>query len=195
MIKYKFILVFMCFCLTTYSIGQNKNEKESKVSKTDFPLKAQQTLSLIPDNAKRIKYYQETDGSKMSFESKFKLKNLWFSVEFDQEGNLEDIEVKVRKHQLSKTVRDQIHQYLNGHCDKFDIVKIQEQYVQDGLSSDMAFLKSTISNRKTTGSNYELIVAIKNNKKWTLKEMTFDIQGSFLNSRDLQADSYEYIMY
>lgn len=194
MSKFRLILIVLC-SFTIFSYGQSKNERESKISKTEFPIAALQTLSVIPDKAKRIKYYQETDGDKLSFESKFKFQNLWYSVEFSDDGVLEDIEVRVRKHQLSKQIKDQIHKYLNNNCDKFDIVKIQEQYVQNGLSPDMSFLKSTISNRKTTESNYELIVAIKNNKEWTLKEMTFDKQGVFLNSRALQTDSYEYIMY
>lgn len=194
MSKFRLILIVSC-SFTIFSYGQSKNERESKISKTEFPIAALQTLSVIPDKAKRIKYYQETDGDKLSFESKFKFQNLWYSVEFNDDGILEDIEVRVRKHQLPKQIKDQIHTYLNNNCDKFDIVKIQEQYVQNGLSPDMSFLKSTISNRKTTDSNYELIVAIKNNKEWTLKEMTFDKQGVFLNSRALQADSYEYIMY
>ncbi len=194
MSKFRLILIVLC-SFTIFSYGQSKNERESKISKIDFPIAAQQTISMIPDKAKRIKYYQETDGDKLSFECKFKLQNLWYSVEFNEDGILEDIEVRVRKHQLPKQTKDQIDKYLNNNCDKFDIVKIQEQYVQEGLSPDMTFLKSTISNRKSTDSNFELIVAIKNNKEWTLKEMTFDKQGVFLNSRALQTDSYEYIMY
>ncbi|MBO6605623.1 hypothetical protein [Psychroserpens sp.] len=193
--KYKIVVVLLCFFFSINNYCQNKNEKESKISKTDFPSSALQTLSLVPENAKRIKYYQETDGEKLSYECKFKFQNLWHSVEFNEDGKLEDIEVKVRKHQLSQTVRERINNYLSQNSDKFDIVKIQEQYVQDKSSSDLTFFKSTISNREHTASNYELIVAIKHKKDWTLKEMTFDKQGNFTNTRDLQTDSYEYIMY
>lgn len=194
MTKFSLIILVLCsFTLVGY--GQSKNERESKISKTDFPISAQQTLSVLPEKAKRIKYYQETDGDKTSFECKFKLHHFWYSVEFNKDGKLEDIEVKVRSHQLSKSISTTINNYLEQNCDNYDIIKIQEQYVQNAVTSDIEFLKSTLSDREKTESNYELIVALKKDKQWNLNEMTFDKSGVFINYRALQTNSYEYIMH
>lgn len=193
--RYNILIALICIFFTTAIFGQNKSERESKISVTEFPILARQTLSVTPDNAKRIKYYQETDGDKFSFECKFKFENFWYSVEFDQEGKLEDIEVKVRKHQIEKLVRNAINEHLDTFSDKYDIIKIQEQYIYNSSLSDLEFYKSIISNRNSIASNYEIIVAIKKDKQWTLKEMTYDINGGFMNSRELQTNSYEYIMH
>lgn len=195
MSRYKLLILILCLFSTFEYFGQSKNEKESKVLRTDFPIAAQQLLSLTPDNAKRIKFYQETDGDKSSFECKFKLHHFWYSVEFDQEGTLEDIEVKVRKHQIQESIRTTINNYLDQNSDKYDIIKIQEQYVYDGTLPAIEFYKSTLSNRNSISSNYEIIVALKRNKSWTLNEMTFDINGRYIKSRELQTNSYEYIMH
>lgn len=195
MMKFRLVLIiciwFSCFNLE----AQTKNEKESRIQLSHFPEQAQSVLNTLTTQAKRIRYYKETDGNKLSFESKFKYKGHWHSVEFSNLGALEDIEVLVKEKQLAKPVKTAIRSYLKTNATKYDIIKIQEQYVYSGNHSGVAFLNSILENRKTLSSNYEIIVAMKSQKSWKLKELTFDEHGAFINARNLQQDSYEYIMY
>ena len=85
-----FILVWM---LPFNAMAQNKYEREHRILKSQFPEKA---LGLITDKlvgAKRVRFYKEIDSAKISYEAKFKKDKLRYSVEFDTEGTLEDIEV------------------------------------------------------------------------------------------------------
>ena len=176
-------------------MAQTKNEKESRVQLLDFPKASQATLKAISKHVKRIRYYKETDGEKHSFESKFKYKKHWFSVEFDSLGTIEDIEVSVKKRQLGPDPKIAIYDYLKAHSSKYDIIKIQEQYVYKADISEVQFLNYILENRLNLASNYEIIVAIKSDIGWELKEMTFDSKGALLKLRNVQQDSYEYIMY
>lgn len=188
------LIIFTCFCFTSLN-AQTKNEKESRVSLSQFPENAQTQLNIIPKKAKRIRYYKESDGEKQSFETKFKYEKYWYSVEFNNSGILEDIEVRIKERQIPDSIKTEIKTYIGNRSDKFDLIKIQEQYIYVDSISETQFLNSILENRATTVSNYEIIVAIKSNKIWELKEMTFDSKGAFLNARNLQQSSYEYIMY
>lgn len=179
----------------TFSFGQNKNEKEIKISKTEFPQNAQQLLNSLPEQAKRIRYFKELDGDKSSFECKFKYQKLWHSIEFAVSGKLEDIEITVREHHIPKSILGNIEDYLNENSEKHDIIKFQEQYIYTTTRTEVDFLNSIITNRKLIASNYELIIALKIDRQWVLKEITFGHTGEFLSSRALQTDSYEYIMH
>ncbi len=177
------------------SFAQTKNEKESRIQLTEFPEKAKATLSKIPEKAKRIRHYRETDGDKLSFESKFKYRGNWFSVEFNNKGSIEDIEILVKEKELSTTIKSHIKSYLDGNSDSYEIIKIQEQYNYSETVLETQFLSSILEQRDELSSNYEVIVALKSAKIWVIKEMTFNSNGKFLNARVLQQDSYEYIMY
>ncbi|MDG5490405.1 hypothetical protein [Psychroserpens sp. SPM9] len=195
MMKFKLVFV-LCIWISCFSLeAQTKNEKESRIPLTEFPNESQILLKTIIKKVKRSRFYKETDGSKLSFESKFKYNKYWFSVEFNNLGTLEDIEVLVKEKHLSKPVKTAIRSYLKTNTTKYEIIKIQEQYVYSSDHSEATFLNSILENRTTLSSNYELIVAMKSQKTWELKELTFDEKGDFIKARNLQQDSYEYIMY
>lgn len=186
------VVVLICNQLT---IGQTKNETELRIQHADLPLVTQSILKTLPEQTKRIRFYRETDGSKQSYESKFKYKKYWYSVEFDSLGKLDDIEVNIKKRELELPIETAINNYLNQNTEKFDIIKIQEQYLYDTKQTEVEFLTFILKNRAEILSNYEIIIAIKSEKSWTLKEFTFDSEGRVLNTRNLQQDSYEYINY
>lgn len=191
--KYKVLITLLCINSLCY--GQIKNEKEFRILLPEFPKPAQNILVFIPEKAKRIRYYKETDVEKESFEAKFKYQKHWYSVEFDANGNLEDVEVLIKEKQIKKTIKNTIITYLKTNSDKFKIIKIQEQYVYSKTTNNIQFLNSIFKNRIQIPSRFELIVAIKTNKVWQLKEITFNQNGTFVNARNLQQDSYEYILY
>ncbi|MEY8849961.1 hypothetical protein AB9K26_14165 [Psychroserpens sp. XS_ASV72] len=194
MMKYK-IFGILLFCLTLNLHSQTKNEKESRIALDAFPEQSQNVITSITKDVRRIRHYKETDGENLSFETKFKYDKHWFSVEFNASGILEDIEVEIKERQIADDIRSKINSYLKTHYSKFDFLKIQEQYPFNDSKSPQQFLKSVLSQRKNTLSNYEIVVALKYDKDWQIKEMTFDENGIFLRERTLQQDSYEYIMY
>jgi hypothetical protein len=187
-----FIIVLFSSLLVT---AQNKDEKEFRTSIKKYPKNTQKVVLNIPKKAKRIRHYQETDEKKLSYESKFKFKKYWFSVEFNSDGVLEDIEKTIKEKELEKTVKEALYLFLETQASKYSIIKIQEQYLYSSKILEVDFLNAILRSSCSINSNYEIIIAIKSDKEWQLKEMTFDSNGRFLNARHLQPDSYEYIMY
>ncbi|MFT4780806.1 MAG: hypothetical protein ACJAZK_001467 [Psychroserpens sp.] len=195
MMKFNVLIVLIALLSFSGVIAQNKNEKEFRISMDQYPKNTQIVLLNIPKNAKRIRHYQETDEKKLSYESKFKFKKYWFSVEFNSDGVLEDIEKTIKEKELEKTVKEALYLFLETQASKYSIIKIQEQYLYSSKILEVDFLNAILRSSCSINSNYEIIIAIKSDKEWQLKEMTFDSNGRFLNARHLQPDSYEYIMY
>ena len=94
------LTLFLMFGIAQITFGQNKYERESRIDKSDFPKSAYLLIEDYLKDAKRVRFYQETDSTKKSFEAKFKKGRLHYSVEFDAQGTLEDVEFKIKDNQF-----------------------------------------------------------------------------------------------
>jgi hypothetical protein len=175
--------------------AQKKNEKESRIELSNFPKEAQVLLQQLPEGTKRIRFYKETDGDKTSYESKFKYKGHWYSLEFNPNGKLEDIEKKIKPSKIQKQQMLAIEDYLKNNFEKYDFIKIQEHYRYNGNMAVKVFMDRVISEKHQFQPSYEIIAYLKTDKKWLLKELTFDPTGTFIKARQLTVKSYEYILY
>ena len=115
MMKFKIITLFLFLNVANFS-AQTKNEKESRIDLSDFPQQALATINSIINDVRRIRYYKEIDEEHKSFESKFKFKHHWYSVEFSNTGILEDIEVTIKEKQLDDISKKNIIIYLKDNC-------------------------------------------------------------------------------
>lgn len=194
MMKFKHIILLLLLSPISLS-SQTKNEKESRIQLSEFPQNAQSTMHSIIEDVKRVRHYKEIDNDQVSFESKFKYKRHWYSAEFSRLGILEDVEVTIKKSDLDEDIFKTIIAYLKNTFLKHDIIKIQEQYVIDSSTDAKDFITTVFENRQAINSNYEIVIAVKTENHWELKEMTFGFKGEFLSSRHIQQGSYEYIMY
>jgi len=180
--------------LTTYFIllvgftwSQEKVEVEKKLNPNDFPATALQMLSPYLKDAKRIRYYKEIDGKQESYEVKFKKNQHRYSVEFNKEGVLEDVEVQVRFSQLSKNKKQLIKDYLNEFFDRWKIEKIQLQYYKlERISKPIDWDENV---------PLEVIVATKTNGKLEKFELQFSENMECLSKRKVIRQSYEFVLF
>tara|TARA_B100001167_G_C16774815_1_gene310727 strand:- start:16538 stop:17062 length:525 start_codon:yes stop_codon:yes gene_type:complete len=163
-----------------------KQEQEQRVVVDQMPSEALRYLKTLTGNKKRIKYYREQDGESRSYEAKFKLRGSKYSVEFDQNGKLEDIEIIQDEREMGAALA-RVTNYLETQFERHRIEKIQAHYEP----------KPTF-NAVTPGvpDAWELIVATKNTEnKLERFEMTFDAAGKYLNSRKVVRRSYEFLLF
>ena len=194
--SYRVMIFISVVSLFSQSISsQTKNEKEERIKISAFPKKALNILEHLPDECKRIKYYKETDNEKLSFEVKFKFDKQHYSVEFSENGDLEDIEITTKIEKIEKSARTQIEEYFNQSYTNYKILKIQEQYIYNSEISTSQFLKNIFSENKRDIDNFEIIAEIQNNKKQSIREFLFNKNGFFLSYRTLKPTSYEHVLY
>ncbi|MEX0275376.1 MAG: hypothetical protein AB3N16_13455, partial [Flavobacteriaceae bacterium] len=130
-----------------------------------------------------------------SFDTKFKKDRLWYSVEFDEEGTLEDVEILIKQTDVPNDAWAQLNTYLGKRFKKFKIKRIQQQYpLQKGKSVEET-VKNAFQNLLLPSLRYELIVGVKNEDGYGQYEVLFDANGLFLNIRKSLPPNYDHVLY
>lgn len=189
------LLFSVCVFHAFYGNAQNKYEREYRIKKSQFPTQAFQLISEKIKDAKRLKFYKETDSTKISFEAKFKKDRLWYSVEFDESGVLEDIEITVKPIDVPSDSYDAILAYLNKSFAKYRIKKIQQQYSSTENEPLEKTLKNAFQNLILPSIHYELVVGGKKEKEYLDYEILFDSEGKFISIRKSLPPNYDHVLY
>lgn len=195
MMRYKVLWIFivLAFAKAELSTAQStqKIEREEKIAIELFPKTALEFVNTISNSRKKVKFYKETDGDKISYEAKLKYQNRKYSIEFDEQGKIEDVEIQLSKRSIKKKAFLKIENYLDTVARKYRIEKVQEQYV--GENKTAIQIKEQIAQKLV--DNYELIVAFKNNRKIYRREYLFDNKGNFLSKRDIKRLEYDFLLF
>ncbi len=176
-------------------LSQTKNEQEERIDFSELPETVQVIINELPTSIKRLRFYKETDQEKKSFEAKFKHKKRIYSVEFSTNGILEDVELITKFKNINPEVQKTITTYFENNFDKHKLIKLQKQYVYSNNVKSSNFVNNILSNTSQTSSNFEIIAEVKSKKERTIREFTFNSEGTFLSERILKPTSYEHVLY
>ncbi|WP_339662554.1 hypothetical protein [Croceibacter atlanticus] len=191
--RYKYALYTVVFFLTATGYSQVKKEYEKRISEADIPAEALLLISPFKKEFNRLKYYKEFDGDNQSFEAKFKYESSHYSVEFNNEGKLEDVELKLSKNKLPKALWEAIKLNLDSNYERWKLEKLQCQYSH--INNPKETLEKALNKTQTKQENYELIVAIKQKGKLKKMEILFNARGEVLNRRDILRRSYDFLIF
>lgn len=191
--KTKTLLVLMF--ISQFVFSQTKNEKEERITESEFPSAAIAVVNNLPDDCKRLKFYKETDGKKQSFEVKFKHKRKRYSLEFSEDGVIEDLEVLTKFKTINEEKKSKIEDYFRSSFSKYKLIKVQKQFVYHKKLDPLTFVNDILNNTSAEDPNFEIIAEVKTNKKRDIREFTFDESGIFVNFRILKPTSYEHVLY
>ncbi|MEP2280231.1 hypothetical protein [Maribacter sp.] len=194
--KNHFIKITLIACLFCFQFGhsQYKYEREHRILKSQFPALAIATIDENVADFKRIKFYKETDSTKISYEAKFKKDKLWYSIEFNEEGTLEDIEILIKSTDIPNDTYDKIVGYLNNNFTKYKIKRLQQQYPSNNENAEKIF-KNAFQNLILPANNYEIVVVGKKDEGYLDYEILFDADGNFKNIRTSLPPNYDHVLY
>ncbi len=193
--KRAFLIVLLSIFYSLQTHSQTKNEVEKRIDKSEFPELALKYLQNLPDNYKRLKFFIETDATKVSYEAKLKYKKRYYSIEFDKNGILEDIEITIKKRHLPKPLLEKINASLKEIYDKYRFLKIQKQYKNTSENNSISVLNNAFQNDNVNTIYFEIIAEVTLNKKRDLKEFTFDKNGKLISTKVVVPESYEHVLY
>ncbi|NJB36804.1 hypothetical protein [Croceivirga sp. JEA036] len=174
-------------------MAQTKNEREIRISEDEFPSSAYSRLVPYLTNSKHLRFYQEKDGDKLSYEAKFKSGKIHYSVEFDAHGVLEDVEYIIEEIDIPDASWEVMQVYLNSKFSRYRIKKIQQHY--PNISGAQTTLKNAFQNLLTKEIRYEMIVAYRTKKGFKEIEILFNAAGQHLYSRESIPQKYDYVRY
>lgn len=193
--KYNTCLTLFLLLFMTAGFAQNKYEREFRIRKSQFPEKAYDFLEEELQNSRRIRFYKEIDSSKVSYEVKFKKERLFYSIEFDSSGELEDVEILIKEGDIPNTSYEAMNTYLKGYFSKYRIRKIQQQYTLTAFGTVRNTLKNAFQNLIDPKINYELIVGGSTNGGFQDYEILFDANGNFISMRKSLPANYDHVLY
>lgn len=174
-----YVILFLFFQFTAFT---QKIEKESRVSVELIPAKAVKFISDLDLNDK-VKWYKEKTTGRDSYESKFKLRGFYYSVEFDTLGNIEDVEILQKKRNLSLEEREVLKAGILKEFEKFKWVKIQRQYI----GKEHELKKIITQNEELVPPNFEVEVEVlTSDGSWEMYEILLDNKGEVLMKREVQ---------
>ena len=191
LLKSPTFIILLFFCVASF--GQKKQEQEFRIDKKELPDGVMAVLSNYLENTKRLRYYKERDGEKSSYEVKFKKDKLHYSIEFDEKGVLEDVELLIKQTDIPNEPFDNMTTYLQSNHKKYRIKKIQRQYVNTGDAAQT--LKEAFQNRILPKLKYELIIATKDENGYGEFELTFDANGEHLLTRKAVNTKYDHVLF
>lgn len=186
------ILVLFQFSMVN---SQVKVEREHRIKKNQFPETAHDFIKEKLQDAKKLRFYKETDTAKISYQARFKKDKLYYSIEFDESGKLEDIEILIKEVDVPEDSWSNITKFLNEKFTEFKIRKIQQQYPITSDETAKTTLYNAFQNLLIPSLNYELLVRGKIHEDRADYEILFGAEGDFIKMRESLPANYDHVLY
>ncbi|GAB5522754.1 MAG: hypothetical protein Roseis2KO_06260 [Roseivirga sp.] len=176
--------LYIVLVISLYGLGLSdqevKKEREERVKSIDVPAESRSWLSKTFPAIKKVKWYKEETSGKKSFEAKFRQKGSKYSVEFSEQGVIEDVEVSKGLSDLPESTEQQLRAAF-GNFDKFRLIEFQEQWTADTPQ----LLQQALLNQDSTQITirYEVVFKAIMDGQHTLWEGLFDTRGQLLSKR------------
>ncbi|HSV87384.1 MAG TPA: hypothetical protein VLH61_01950 [Bacteroidales bacterium] len=172
-----FALNFLIFIpLVLFSQEVEKIEFEKRVTKDQFPEQIIQELGEYLENSRRIRFFQEFDGIQYTWEIKMVFNRISFSIEYNPDLTLLDIEVLENWRRLSPLVKEPLAVYFNQHYVRYKIRRVQQQFLPQPGRDQNEFIASILKGPMPPAQAYELEAEVKgiNNNEFGSFEFLFD---------------------
>ena len=194
--KYKcFLLLIMALFQYSTGLSQVKVEREHRIKKNQFPDAAHDFIKEKLKDAKKIRFYKETDTTKITYEAKFKKDKLHYSIEFDESGKVEDIEILIKEVDVPQDSWSNITKFLREKFDKYKIRKIQQQYSFTSDETAETTLNIAFQNLLIPSLNYAIIVRGKIQDNHADFEILFGAEGDFIKMKESLPANYDHVLY
>ncbi len=192
--KKRLVPIIIMIVLTNLIFAQTKYEKEYKLDKKEVPQSALEFIETLRFDSK-IKWYKEEGIDKTSIEAKTKFHSKKYSIEFDNDGKIEDIEIEKKWKHLSETIKSSITEYLKDNYNKHKVCKSQIQFTGQSNNLIDAIVNKTFEKTIGITTNYEIVAEVKHKGRHQQMEFLFDSQGGIISKSIIlpkNTDNLEY---
>lgn len=159
--------------------GQLKYEREYRIDLEKVPKKAHEFIQQMSFNNK-IKWFKEEGLNKTSVEAKTKHNAQKYSLEFTDQGEIEDIEIEIKTDEISSETKSSILTHLESSYQKFKICKVQLQYIGEEKALQNILNKRPDKSTTDLTLRYEIVIRAKLDSDFQELELLFDENGTLL---------------
>ncbi len=178
MIKRSFLFIALLLWSMSKGFGQQKFEREYRINSEDVPSAAINFIQKITDK-KRLKWVAEESQDGKTIEAKFYKNRRKYSVEFDKQGQLIDIEILISVSNLPASEKVPLEKTLGNEFAKFSIRKIQKQFKNITFDQIESFFNSK-ENKDFDTYDFEIVVKGKSKDRFELYELLLSKSGTLL---------------
>ncbi|GAB5522390.1 MAG: hypothetical protein Roseis2KO_02620 [Roseivirga sp.] len=121
------LLCFTC-ALQLASAQRLKVEREYRTFPDLVPKEAREWMDDVYKGVKKVKwYYQEDQDDEESYEARFRLNRLRHAITFDDDGDVEDIQIQRSLKELPAAIRNRLQATFDS-IDRFRLKTLEEQW-------------------------------------------------------------------
>lgn len=177
--------ILFTFIIHMSNAQDEKREYEQSIKKREIPAEILDSIEPFLQKAVRIKYYYETDGEAESYEIKGSVKKRDYSVEYQKDGRLIDIEMLIDFEEIPESTRNSIEKYLGENYDKYVFTRLQQQYFPHEKEAEEALEDFIEQDFEDFDIRYELEVDTRSNHQLGSFELLFDQEGKLIQQRKI----------
>jgi hypothetical protein len=130
-------------------------------------------------------------AKKKVYEAKFNYKSSGFSVEFDLDGDIANVEILLNQKDLNSSDVELMNKTLSENFSDFKLLKIQREYIGD----DDLFSIIKGESAEDVEVKYELEINIRKNKRRKLYEVILDEDFELIRKRRIKLQSTDILDY
>ena len=172
-------LIFILCLLATDFVGfsQQKTEKQYRIRPSEVPAAARKLMD-EHFGSNSIKWYREEDEGDISIEAKTSRKGKQFSLDFNREGEIRDVEILSSISALPFALRNKINAYLEEKFIRYKILKVQEHWNTD--QAPIGQILNEDYRLKSPRAHYEVEVRGRGQKGILLYKILFGPNGTVI---------------
>jgi len=181
------VLLALALLLYPRTASAQKIEREYAIRTTQVPEQALKYVNQVFDE-RRTKWYAEESQKGRSIEAKVKQDGTIYSIEFDEDGKLQDIETLIRFRSLPEALQNAIMNSLEAEFSRIKIHKVQRQWTGPAETLQLLLAKKKPEEKYMT--RYELVIRGNQDNRTSDYEVLVDDKGTLIRkSRIIQKDS------
>lgn len=189
-------IVFFAIPSSIHAQGAAKKEREKSITADKFPPQSLSMIESLLEQSKRMHYYLETDGESVSYEVKLKYKKQKYSIEFDADGQLLDIEKLIEWDDLDETVQSNMNMALDEKWERSKVMRLQRQFrYREGSVRQLTELPPSDANNWEVLYELEVEVQKAAKEQLTAFELLFDSRGALISFRPIEKVAIDNLIY
>lgn len=170
-----------------------KNEGETSIKSSEMPASALSLIKQFWKDHKKADFYREFDGEKISYEAKLYRDGYQYSIEFDKNGLLEDVEQLIEFNEIPGVLRNTITEEINQQYTKHRITRVQRQFSTKNRDEEDIIEKVLEGNFDDLTIRYELEIEAQNKEELGTFELLFNHNGQLIQKRKILRRSLDNI--
>jgi len=162
--KYRTLFSIVFLFVATFGYSQSKEEREHRILCGQFPKKAVATV-------------------KTSLEGIRNLKKLQYRMDFDGQGNMQNIGYLIKEADIPEETYTAIDTYLEENFEKPKARRMIQQYLSSDFGGSEDLMKTAFQNTLSPKVEYKFIITAKSEGYRQYFEVFFNAKGDVKNMR------------